>query len=145
MQTAKTLIRLGGCPGWSESVLCAHSFCWFCHEVAHSILEFLLYLAQIIILEHYQWNLANFSVNIVGNCRTMSLTSLMIQTHHFRIGHVTLIKYKYRQLYDKGKENERKMGSQNLLQCIYRAVHVYPSLNWLFFSFSGSRVCTALC
>ena len=28
-----------------------------------------------------------------------------IQTHHLPIGHVTLIKYKYRQLYDKGKEN----------------------------------------
>ena len=27
-----------------------------------------------------------------------------IQTHHLLIGHVTLIKYKYRQLYDKGKE-----------------------------------------
>ena len=33
-----------------------------------------------------------------------------IQTHHLRIGHVTLIKYKYRQLYDKGKENDRKNG-----------------------------------
>ena len=33
-QTAKTLIRLGGCPGWSESPLGAHSFCWFCHVVA---------------------------------------------------------------------------------------------------------------
>ena len=24
-----------GCPGWSESSLGAHSFCWFCHVVAH--------------------------------------------------------------------------------------------------------------
>ena len=31
----KTLIRLGECPGWSESSLGAQSFCWFCHEVAH--------------------------------------------------------------------------------------------------------------
>ena len=31
MRTAKTLIRLGGCPGWSESSLGAHSLCWFCH------------------------------------------------------------------------------------------------------------------
>ena len=30
MQTAKTLIRLGGCPGWS-----AQQHCWFCHEAAH--------------------------------------------------------------------------------------------------------------
>ena len=35
MRTAKTLIRLGGCPGWSESSLGTQSFCWFCHEGAH--------------------------------------------------------------------------------------------------------------
>ena len=35
MRTAKTLIRLGECPGWSESLLGAHSFCWFCHVAAH--------------------------------------------------------------------------------------------------------------
>ena len=38
MRTAKTLIRLGGCPGWSESSLGAHSFCWFCHVAAHMFL-----------------------------------------------------------------------------------------------------------
>ena len=32
--TAKTLIRQGGCAGWSESSLGAKSFCWFCHEAA---------------------------------------------------------------------------------------------------------------
>ena len=26
--------RLGRCPGWSESSLGAHSFCWFCHVAA---------------------------------------------------------------------------------------------------------------
>ena len=35
MRTVKTLIRLGGCPGWSESSQGANSFCWFCHVVAH--------------------------------------------------------------------------------------------------------------
>ena len=35
MRTAKTLIRLGGCPGWSESSLGAHSFCWFFHVAGH--------------------------------------------------------------------------------------------------------------
>ena len=34
MRTAKSLIRLGGCPGWSESSLGAQSHCWFCHEAA---------------------------------------------------------------------------------------------------------------
>ena len=33
--TAKTLIRLGGCPGWSESSLGTQSLCWFCHVAAH--------------------------------------------------------------------------------------------------------------
>ena len=37
MRTAKTLIRLGGCPGWSESSLGAQSFCWFCHVAAHIV------------------------------------------------------------------------------------------------------------
>ena len=35
MRTAKTLISLGGCPGWSESSLGAQPHCWFCHEAAH--------------------------------------------------------------------------------------------------------------
>ena len=34
MRTAKTLIRLGGCPGWSESSLGAQPLCWFCHVEA---------------------------------------------------------------------------------------------------------------
>ena len=34
-RTAKTLIRLGECPGWSESSLGAHSLCSFCHVTAH--------------------------------------------------------------------------------------------------------------
>ena len=34
-RTAKTLIRLGGCPGWFESSLGVHSLRWFCHVAAH--------------------------------------------------------------------------------------------------------------
>ena len=37
MWTAKTLIRLGGCPGWSESSLGAQSLCWFCHVMSRLI------------------------------------------------------------------------------------------------------------
>ena len=37
MRVAKTLIRLGGCPGWSESSLGAQSFCWFCHAAAQML------------------------------------------------------------------------------------------------------------
>ena len=35
MRTAKTLIRLGGCRGWSESSLGVQPLCWLCHEAAH--------------------------------------------------------------------------------------------------------------
>ena len=38
---AKTLIRLGGSPGWSESPLGAQPSCWLCHEVAHIVFCFL--------------------------------------------------------------------------------------------------------
>ena len=35
LNAQRRLIRLGGFPGWSESSLGAHTFCWFCHVVAH--------------------------------------------------------------------------------------------------------------
>ena len=31
----RRLIRLGGCPGWSESSLGAQPHCWVCHKAAH--------------------------------------------------------------------------------------------------------------
>ena len=34
LSVQRRLIRLGGCPGLSESSLGAQSFCWFCHEAA---------------------------------------------------------------------------------------------------------------
>ena len=34
MGLAKTLVRLGGCPGGSETSLGAQSDCWFCHAAA---------------------------------------------------------------------------------------------------------------
>ena len=43
MQTVRSLIRLGGCPGWSESSLGAQSLCWFCHVMAQIVLALLYY------------------------------------------------------------------------------------------------------
>ena len=37
LSSRKTLIRLGGCPSWSESSLGADTFCWFCSVVAQNI------------------------------------------------------------------------------------------------------------
>ena len=33
------LIRLGGCSGWSESSLGAHSLCWFCRVAAQMYIQ----------------------------------------------------------------------------------------------------------
>ena len=33
-RTAKTLIRLGGCPGWSEFRWAHRPYCWFCRAAA---------------------------------------------------------------------------------------------------------------
>ena len=38
LSTQRRLIRLGRCPGWSDSSLGTHLFCWFCHVVAHMFL-----------------------------------------------------------------------------------------------------------
>ena len=35
LSAQRRLIRLVGCPGWSESSLCAQPHCWFCHIAAH--------------------------------------------------------------------------------------------------------------
>ena len=39
LNTQRRLIRLGGCPGWSESSLGAQSLCWFCHVAAQIFIE----------------------------------------------------------------------------------------------------------
>ena len=45
MRTAKTRVRLGGCPGWSESSLGTQSFVGFCHEVAYMLKSLLTALS----------------------------------------------------------------------------------------------------
>ena len=42
-RTAKTLIRLGGDPGWSESSLGAQSLCWFCHVATHFVFLYIFH------------------------------------------------------------------------------------------------------
>ena len=41
LSAQQRLIRLSGYPGWSESWLGTHSFCWFCHVVAHILYKIL--------------------------------------------------------------------------------------------------------
>ena len=57
MRTAKILIRLGGCPGRSESSLGAQPHCWFCHEAAHISMHMQLRGGSIGISIDLHWNL----------------------------------------------------------------------------------------
>ena len=59
--TAKTLIRLGGCPGWSKSSLGAHPLCWFCHEAAQITQLLCLYKCYIIVYNVFYVILVAFS------------------------------------------------------------------------------------
>ena len=57
LSAQRRLIRLGGCPGWSESSLDAYSFCWFCHVAAHVYCSMVLMYEWIRIFEfwHEKW------------------------------------------------------------------------------------------
>ena len=63
MRTAKTLVRLGRCPGWSESSLGAYWFCWFCHVVAHfiNVLRHPLLIVLNFIWHYFEKFSSNFS------------------------------------------------------------------------------------
>ena len=45
--THRRLIRLGRCPGWSESSLGAQSLCWFSHVAAHMLCVYIYIYIQI--------------------------------------------------------------------------------------------------
>ena len=48
LSAQRRLIRLGGCPGWSEPSLGAQSLWWFCHVAAHFLSDYRLQKS-----EHY--------------------------------------------------------------------------------------------
>ena len=50
LSAQRRLIRLGGCPGWSESLLGTHSFSWFCHEAVH------VFSFQTLFYQLHHWN-----------------------------------------------------------------------------------------
>ena len=64
MWTAKTLIRLGGCPGWYESSLGAHTFCLFCHVAAHFITRSCCSHSYLFVLFRHLWT-TFFSIILV--------------------------------------------------------------------------------
>ena len=65
MRTAKTLIRLGGCHGWSESSLGAQPHCWFCHEADQMQLEVYMLMAWQRIPQHGEiWQEAVLQISL---------------------------------------------------------------------------------
>ena len=75
----RRLVRLGGCPGWSESSLGAHSFCWFCHVAAHMLFG-LMFLSKDSRLDHiltHSYNLkTNWSLNIESKMNLQNCLAL---------------------------------------------------------------------
>ena len=69
MRTAKTLIRLGGCPGLSQFSLGAHSFCWFCHVAAqiksnNHTKALLLFIVYVSYYEPFTWIGSKFLIRL---------------------------------------------------------------------------------
>ena len=64
LSAQQRLIRLGVWPGWSESLLGAHSFCWFCHVVAQINNVATLYVLYTIFM--YNCNCKNSLVQYVN-------------------------------------------------------------------------------
>ena len=72
---AKTQIRLGGCPGWSESLLGTLSFCWFCHTVAY----LLIVSEGVSDLKYFYYFVRNFIQFVEAKfCSVWSVQSLLI-------------------------------------------------------------------
>ena len=62
----KLLIRLGGCPGWCESLLGAQPFCWFCHVAAQMRLQTLS--SDEISLKRERSHMNQISYILVSSC-----------------------------------------------------------------------------
>ena len=77
-RTAKTLFRLGGCQGWSESSLGTQPHCWFCHDVAHFLtLYFTLDTSNLI-----KWSI--FSKYEAKNMKIRDKTKFVEGIHYSR-------------------------------------------------------------
>ena len=106
---AKTLIRLGGCPGWSEFSLGAHTFCWFCQVEAHMFFLFvclsdckyllfpcipdvfagdfrysqLIYRRKVAMPPTLRFSQKRLEIIFRGRCRPRKLKSVKNNTHVF--------------------------------------------------------------
>ena len=104
MRTANILIRQGGCPGWSESSLGAHSFCWFCHDLSRrwthrSICWFCPALANYVLLT------SKTKLVCVSNCLHTAASPLFsYHTNSCLKVHSSHLKNKYEPPHDKSNK-----------------------------------------
>ena len=91
MRTVKTLIRMGGCTGWSESWLGAQSHCWFCHVAAHLFPSILLALKFL-----YFWIIL-FSIATEHGCRNAKIRKalLNLNIHNSYFSHAVNYSHEY--------------------------------------------------
>ena len=84
LSAQRRLIRLGECPGWSESSLGAHSFCWFFHVVAKISCAFPLFLWFKRLISVFPWFLKDwcFSLSAPPTLGFYSLKSKPIFPKH---------------------------------------------------------------
>ena len=73
LSALRRLIRLGGCPGWSESLLGAQSFCGFCHEGAHMWID----------IQFVDWHTYHCCTKLTINCRTKLIRFCLCIEHSF--------------------------------------------------------------
>ena len=76
LSAAKNLIRFGGCPGWSESSLCAYSFCWFCYVAAHFIVLVSVMENIISVCWRLVWSWKQNPIFCCVNCRQVPRVGL---------------------------------------------------------------------
>ena len=123
MRTTKSLIRLGGCPGWSS--LGAHSLCRFCHVAA-----------QIFFCEDHLWHYLK-GVPLSRKCHSQWLQSTLsaYSRRKFSRKHVTT-KWK-----DKYTDSKSTIPHSYLLRLVFirdltlwtvrlKAVMVHVKMKW---------------
>ena len=146
-RTAKTLIRLGGCPGWSESSLGAQSLCWFCHVAAHLLNELFCIVQIIGQLQQYFGFLRKLTFyfaaqNVYSN--TEAAKKYLLGSSPGSLSHlVPFFDYLSRKIVrdlPAIMENGMELCSTNILKCFLLAVSSLTEVTNNWNNFKISRV-----
>ena len=126
----RRLIRLGGCPGWSESSLGAHSLCWFCHVAAQIVLS-LIALMNFIKLNRVRSRYFIYTrVTIYFNCRIYYERKANVTFHHTHF-----IKNVYSAICGQFAVGDTVAHGKNVTSCLMlleRATRVFDTAMYAF-------------